>query len=486
MLCIEDLLKLELFQSLPASRLDWICERVQQVQLQSGELLVREGDPARGFFVLVTGSMGITVKSDGLEMPIGQHQAPGFFGEIPVLTDEPVPVTFRALTDCQVYELTDEDFRELMHACRDFERQIFRAVQRRMRGLESFLRNREKMAALGTLSAGLAHELNNPASALVRALKAVPEALVELQRMNLVYGQQQVDDAHTQEWLKARDAGYEVILHQPLDSVTLAEREEELLTWLENYGVQNAWKLSEPLASGGVESQTLDHLMERWRTNQTELRDMGLRWLALSFDVMEMIASGLRGAERISELIQSMKSYSYMDQGAQQLVDIHEGLESTLTLFSHKLKQGIEVRKRYDRFLPRIMVYGSELNQVWTNLIDNAIDAIDAIGETGILEIETLQSNSYIQVQITDSGAGISAELQSRIFEPFFTTKSVGKGSGLGLDVTRRIVENRHNGTLSLQSQPGRTTFCVCLPIERHTPEQTAVEPTSSSTDSPT
>jgi signal transduction histidine kinase len=301
--------------------------------------------------------------------------------------------------------------------------------------------------------------------------------------MNLVYGQQQVDDAHTQEWLKARDAGYEVILHQPLESVTLAEREEELLTWLENYGVQNAWKLSEPLASGGVESQTLDHLMERWRTNQTELRDMGLRWLALSFDVMEMIASGLRGAERISELIQSMKSYSYMDQGAQQLVDIHEGLESTLTLFSHKLKQGIEVRKRYDRLLPRIMVYGSELNQVWTNLIDNAIDAM---GETGILEIETLQSNSYIQVQIADSGAGISADLQSRIFEPFFTTKSVGKGSGLGLDVTRRIVENRHNGTLSLQSQPGRTTFCVCLPIERHTPEQTAVEPTSRSTDSPT
>jgi len=473
MLCIEDLLKLELFHSLPASRLDWICERVEEIQLSRGELLVREGDPPRGFFVMVTGSMGITVKSDGLEMPIGQHQAPSFFGEIPVLTDDPVPVTFRALTDSRVYELSAEDFRDLMHACRDFERQIFRAVLRRMRGLESFLRNREKMAALGTLSAGLAHELNNPAAALVRSLKAVPDALMELQRMNLVYGQQQVDDAHTQEWLNARDMGYEIILHQPLDAVTLAEREEELLGWLESYGVQNAWKLAEPLASGGVKPQTLDHLMERWRTSQTELYDMGLRWLALSFDVIEIIANGLRGAERISELIQSMKSYSYMDQGAQQLVDIHEGLEDTLQLFSHKLKQGVEVRKLYDHSLSRIMVYGSELNQVWTNLIDNAIDAMD---ETGILEIRTLQNNSYIQVQITDSGPGIPVELQSRVFEPFFTTKSVGKGSGLGLDVTRRIVENRHHGTINLQSQPGRTTFSICLPIQ----QQPAAHPTES------
>lgn len=462
MLCAENLLELELFRSLPASRLDWVCERVQEILLSSGDFLVREGDPPRGFFVLVAGSMGITVKSDGLSMPIGQHQAPSFFGEVPVLTDEPVSVTFQALSDSRIYELSGEDFRELMHACRAFESSIFRTVQQRMRGLESFLRNREKMAALGTLSAGLAHELNNPAAALLRALRTVPDALAELQRMNLVYGQRQVDEAHTQEWLEARDAGYEALLQQPLGMLALAEREEQLLDWLENYGVRDAWKLAEPLAAGGIEPQTLDRLMERWRNDQSEMREMGLRWLALSFDVMGAVGSGLRGAERISELIQSMKSYSYMDQGARQLVDIHEGLENTLRLLSYKLKSGVGVQKTYDRSLPRIMVYGSELNQVWTNVIDNAIDAMNG---AGTLEIKTTQHDSHVWVQITDSGAGIPAELQTRIFEPFFTTKAVGAGSGLGLDITRRIVENRHQGRLTLHSQPGRTTFCICLPI---------------------
>lgn len=462
MLCVEDLLSLELFRFLPPARLDWICERAQPCDLTIGEVLIKENDPPRGFFVLMSGRLAFTRRTNGIEMPVGQHEAPSFLGEIPILTDQPTLVTVRAITACRLYEISGEDFREVLHECRDFERQMFRAIYQRIRGLEAFIQNREKLAALGTLAAGLAHELNNPAAALVRALRNVPDALLELQRMNLVYGQRQVDEAHTQQWLQVRDRGYDLILNHPPDPIATRDREEQLLEWLEDYQVTQAWKLSEPLAVGGVEVETLNQLMERWRDDATELREMGLHWLALSFDVMEAIASGMRSAERISELVESMKSYSYLDQGAQQLIDVHEGIENTLRLFSAKLKEGIQIRRSYSPDVPRLLAYGSELNQAWTSLLDNAIDAM---GETGILEITTGYYKEAIQVHITDSGHGIPVELQTRIFEPFFTTKAVGRGSGLGLDLVRRVIENRHHGSVTCASQPGKTTFTVCLPL---------------------
>jgi signal transduction histidine kinase len=461
-LCVTDLARLEPFQYLPPQRLEWLCERAQALTLAMGETLVHEGDPGRGIFILVDGEINITRISEGNEIPIGKHVAPAFFGEIPVLTDEPTLVTVRGTVDCQLYEIAGDDFRALLHECRDFERTVFRIWQKRIRGLESFIRGREKMAALGTLAAGLAHELNNPAAALVRALRDLPDAIQELQRMNLVYGQRQVDEAHTLEWLNARDAGYDAILNDRVDLINLGEREEALLNWLEDYGVTQAWKLAEPLATAGVETETLEQLMHRWRDDPTELREMGLHWLALSFEVIAMTKHGLRGAERISELVKSMKSYSYLDQGVQQEVDIHQGIEDTIRLFSHKLKYGVEVERHYDPGLAKVLAYGSELNQVWTNLIDNAIDAMAG---KGVLEIHTQQQANHAKVEIIDNGPGIPPEIQSRLYEPFFTTKPVGQGSGLGLDTVRRIVENRHQGTITFESRPGRTCFTVCLPL---------------------
>ncbi|MBD2095547.1 cyclic nucleotide-binding domain-containing protein [Trichocoleus sp. FACHB-591] len=461
-LCIEDLLKLEAFQHLSQTRLEWVCDRTQTVMVQAGETLIQERDPHRGLFILVKGQMLITRRSEGTEIPLGRHQAPAFFGEVQVLTDEPAPVTLRAITDCHLHEIEASDFLTLLHECRTFERMVFRIVEQRLRGLESFIRGREKMAALGTLAAGLAHELNNPAAALVRALREMPPAILELQRMNLVYGKRQVDDAHTQQWLQTRDVGYDLILNNRVDAVTLSDRTEILENWLEDYGVSQAWKLAEPLAEGGVETETLDQLMVRWRDDPTELREIGLQWLSLSFEVISMIKHGLRGAERISELVQAMKSYSYLDQGTRQEVDVHQGLEDTLRLFAHKLKQGVQVKRCYDKQLPKLLVYGSELNQVWTNLIDNAIDAMNG---KGVLTITTQRKEHSVRVDIMDSGDGIPPEIQSRIFEPFFTTKAVGKGSGLGLEAVRRIVENRHQGTILVESQPGNTCFSICLPL---------------------
>jgi signal transduction histidine kinase len=479
MLCLEDLVNLDPFQQLSKERLEWMCDRAQIVELLAGEVLVHEGDLVDSLFILVKGKINLTRRSEEIEIPIGQHEAPSFFGEISILTDEPVLVTARAFTDCKLYEVQGEDFRKLLHECRDFERMVFRVVQHRLRKLESFIRGREKMAALGTLAAGLAHELNNPAAALVRSLGEMPCAILELQRMNLVYGQRNVEEAHTQQWLKVRDHGYDVILNNRLDPVTLSDRETVLLEWLEDYGVKQAWKLAEPLAEGGIETETLEKLIERWRNEDTELREMGLHWLSLSFEVISMIKHGLRASQRIFELVQAMKSYSYLDQGVQQEVNIHQGLEDTLRLFAHKLKPGIQVQRNYDQHLPKTFAYGSELNQVWTNLIDNAIDAMDG---KGLLEITTTQQsdwprgsavgepsrregNHFAHIDIIDSGRGIPLEIQTRIFEPFFTTKSVEHGSGLGLETVRRIVENRHHGTLSFESHPGRTCFTICLPL---------------------
>ena len=460
-LCTEELLKLELFQKLPEFRLQWICDRAQEIKIAKGEVLVREGDPHRGFFIQVSGTMGITRISNGIPMPIGQHRAPAFFGEIQILTGDLVPVTLQAFTDCRLYEITGEDFLTILHECREFEKSVFQTVENRLRGLESFIRNREKMAALGTLAAGLAHELNNPTAAVVRSLQDLIPAIVELERMNLVYGQRNVEESHTAQWLQIREDGYEFLLNNRLEPLTIMDREDELLDWLEDYGVKEAGKLVEPLAAANIQPALLDKLMSRWRDDPTELKDLGIRWLALSFDVMMMIKSGLRGAERVSELVQSMRSYSHLDRGAKQLVDVHQGIEDTLQLLSHKLKQGVTVKRVYSEDLPQIPAYGSELNQVWTNLIDNAIDAVDS---QGTLEIATVNKSDRIVVKIIDSGMGIPLEIQSRIYEPFFTTKSVGKGSGLGLDVVRRIVENRHRGAISLESEPGKTCFIVCLP----------------------
>ncbi len=470
MLCPDALLQLAPFRTLPAARLDWVCDRAEQIHLAPGQVLVREGEPSQGFFIQLSGRITVSRRSDGIDMPIGRHESPSFFGEIQALTEDLVPVTLTADIDTDLYRLPCRDFLEVLHSCREFERDIFRTVSERLRGLESFIRGREKMAALGTLTAGLAHELNNPAAALVRAFKDLQPAIIELERMNLVYGQQRADAAHTQQWLDLRDRGYAAIADPQNDPLAQSDREDTLTDWLETYGIEDTWKLAEPLAAGEVEPADLEPLVALWRDDPTELREMGLRWLALSFDVMRMIRNGLDGADRISKLVHSMKSYSYMDRAAQQKIDIHAGLEDTLRLFCFKLKHGTKVERHYDTDLPEILAFGSELNQVWTNLIDNAIDALETgtpSGDTPKISIRTRRHGDCLCIEIEDNGPGIPIELKARVLEPFYTTKPMGKGSGLGLDVVRRIVENRHGGSLTIESSPGRTCFAVSLPLEK-------------------
>ena len=470
MLCAESLSQMEPFKMLSLARLEWICNRAEKIELYPGEVLIKEGDPSKGFYIQVSGQITVSRLSKGVDMPIGRHESPSFFGEIQALTEDLVPVTLTADITTELYRLNCDDFLDLIHSCREFEKDIFRTVGKRLKGLESFIQNREKMAALGTLSAGLAHELNNPAAALVRVMKDIRPAVLELQRMNLVYGSKQIDEAHTQRWLDERDRAFEAINSPKNDPLAAGDREDALSDWLEDYGIKNAWELAEPLAAGEVSTDFLEDIMEPWHDDTTEMREMGIRWLSLSCDVMSMIKNGLDGAERISTLVQSMKSYSYMDRAAQQKINIHDGIEDTLRLFAFKLKYGIRVERTYKQDLPPIMAFGSELNQVWTNLIDNAIDAIgEGVPGNGspTIEVRTCEKNNRLLVEIEDNGPGIPPEVRSRILEPFFTTKPMGKGTGLGLDVVRRVVENRHGGSLMVTSEPGRTCFTIALPFSQ-------------------
>lgn len=246
MLCSESLLQIEPFEKLSFERLEWICDHAEHIHLTPGEVLVKEGDISQGFFIQPNGQITVSRLSNGIDMPVGRHEASSFFGEIQALTEDRVPVTLTADVDTDLYRLNCADFLDLIHSCREFEKDIFRTVGRRLRGLESFIQTREKMAALGTLSAGLAHELNNPAAALVRVMKDIKPAILELQRMNLVYGQAQPDEAHTKQWTDARDRGFEAIAYPDSDPLAQGDREDALTDWLENYGVKDAWKLAEP------------------------------------------------------------------------------------------------------------------------------------------------------------------------------------------------------------------------------------------------
>lgn len=462
MICIDDLRRLDLFASVSDERLQWVCDHVVLAHYQQGDIIVAQGEPPKGFFIHLEGEIDILRESEGHQMPIGKHIAPSFFGEVQIYTDEAVPITLKALTPCTLYLMKRDDFRQLMISTRQIEKRIFQTIQDRTRRLESFIRNREKMAALGTLAAGLAHELNNPAAALTRTMAKLHPKILQLQDMNLSYGKRNVDEDHTAQWRALRDKGFDFICQQRLSSKELAIREDGFLDWLEQQDIPDAWELAAALAASGLSSDDIEAVAARWQDDPTPMRYQGIQWLALSFEVLSMLVDGQRASQRITELVDAVRSYSHVDRDVQQEVDVHQGIEDTLKILHHKLKYGVEVTTQFDRNLPKIKAYGSELNQVWTNLLDNAIDAMAG---QGVIDIYTHREGEHVCVHITDHGPGIPEAIQARVFESFFTTKEVGKGTGLGLDITRRIVENRHRGSIDLTSTPGKTTFFVRLPI---------------------
>ncbi len=451
-----------LFEGCSSEQIDFVCDNLEPMRLAKGDYLVRENEPGRGFFILLEGEISVLKIMQGTPMVVGRHEPGNFFGEIQILADSLTPVALRASADCILAKWDEAGFRRLLSFSRAVEKRIFQKISERLQGLANFVRTQEKMASLGTLAAGLAHELNNPAASLVRTLESLHPKILELQDMNLEYGRVEQSAAQTERWQKLRETGFNQIMQQPLKSREVLRREERFTDWLETLQVPKAYDLAGPLAESGLEIEQITTLSDHWRDDPTPMRYQGIQWLAMSFEVLTMVRDGSDAAKRISELVKSVKSYAYMDQAPQQFVDVHDGLESTLTMLKHQWKYGVKIIREYSEELPAIPVFGSQLNQVWTNIMTNAFEAMD--GE-GTLTIRTYQEGHHVVVAIIDDGPGIPSEIQSRIFDPFFTTKEVGKGTGLGLDIAYRIVTNRHHGYLHCNSQPGATRFETGLPV---------------------
>ncbi|MCC0179208.1 cyclic nucleotide-binding domain-containing protein [Waterburya agarophytonicola K14] len=429
------------------------------IKLQPSQILFTEGDIANCFYIVLDGQIKITKQLGAEKIVVTIHRRGEFTGDLSTLTGGISQATASSIDVSRVIQF--DDFKELLKNCPNSIDLFVPTLAERSKELEIKLRQQEKLAALGKLSAGLAHELNNPAAAGRRAAKQLGNAIASLQKNMLSLRGKQFSAHHRQllqelQHQAIQQADREHFL-SPLEQSDL---EDELADWLESRGVENAWQLSSSLAYGGIKSSQLEKLATEM---ESQAFSEAVIWLEATLTMNGLVNEVEQSTSRISDLVGAIKNYSYMDRSAIQEVDLHEGLNNTIKILHHKLKYGVTVNKQYGKNIPRLSVYGGELNQVWTNLIDNAIDGMDGKGE---LTIRTALEDNCVLVEIMDNGAGIPPEIQARIFEPFFTSKGVGKGSGLGLDISRRIIVQQHQGNLRFESQAGKTIFQVRLPLK--------------------
>ena len=447
----DDVRRIEAFSRLGDERLQWLIDNSETIALQQGDVLFKNGDRAEYMYVLLEGS--VRVQSDKGETVFEVH-APDIFGVLPNSRMDVFNGTGYSLAQTRIMALHKLLFFEMIDRMPALGPKLAELMSDRIRDQTTRAQQREKMVSLGKLSAGLAHELNNPAAAVRRTavslrsrLEQLPEQLVSA-----------ADPALNATWLEQLQALLAAAQPSPLSTLARSEREDALLDWLETQGLDNAWQFAETLVEAGIDETLLEQYTAPWPT------PAGLQWLEFYLAVRSMLQDIESAAERISGLVGSIKSYTHMDRAAdKQATDIRAGLDNTLAMLGHKLKaKNIGLEKDYPDDLPQVPAYPGELNQVWTNLIDNAVDAMD---EGGKLVILIKQQEAHVAVHIIDSGPGIPEQLRQRIFEPFFTTKGVGEGTGLGLDIAHNIIRKQHRGEIRLDSRPGHTEFTVTLPL---------------------
>ena len=459
---IEQLREVDLFEGLSEEELERWVQAARMRDLAPGTPVSEQGKPSPAFHLVLSGSLeAFQIDAEGRAEPVGEHRAPTWVGAIAVLTGGVSNVRMVAVGEVTIAAVEPDEFIELALAQRPVFERVMAQVRPVVSRITAFESDRERLAGLGTMAAGLAHELNNPASAARRAAADLAEALGVLASTIGHFVESGVTREEAQQLVELqRQALSQCAAHSVLEALDAADAEDELREAIEDLGVEEAWKLAEPLALAGVDAAWLKRVSELAGAATTP----ALQWVAASLTAQNLAAELTESTGRMSALVGAVKQYAYMDRGELVETDIHEGLETTLAVLGHKLKHTrIELVRDYDRTLPKLMINGGELNQVWTNLLDNAIQAL---GETGTITISTSREGPCVRVDIGDDGPGIEPAVRERIFEPFYTTKDVGQGTGLGLDTARRIIRDRNRGSIDVSSEPGRTVFHVRLPVQ--------------------
>ena len=455
----EFLRRLPIFGQLADEHLSKVCEIAEPAAIKAGDLLVEEGSPGDALYIIVDGEFEVTKRAGKGEVVMATRHSGDMIGEMSLLEQAPRVASVRALRNSRVLAISRDAFYNLLSGNPSAVLSILRTFIERLRSTETLLVQNDKLASLGTLAAGLAHELNNPAAAVRRSADQLREVLGQWQRVSIDLDRLIFNDAQAAKLAELRDE-MEVRASSTLvlDPLARSDREGELQDYLEARGVEDAWESAPVLVSFGWDSAELEASLAPFTEEQIPVI---IPWLSSGSSAYGLLNEVRSSAERISEIVKSVKTYSFLDQAPVQQVDIHEGLENTLVMLRHNLKAGVTVHREYDPGLPQIEGYGSELNQVWTNIIDNAISAM---GGQGDLTIKTHTQGTNAIIEITDSGPGIPPDVQGRIFEPFFTTKGPGVGTGLGLHIVYNIVVDKHHGHIKVMSRPGNTCFQVTLP----------------------
>jgi signal transduction histidine kinase len=461
---VDDLRSLGIFEGLTDEQLAELVEGGSEVRIEPGVELFREGEHAEFWWVLLDGAIDLIRHVGREETVVARMDVPGrWAGGFRAWDDHGVYLaTGRGVTAGRVLRVPAEVLRERSNAWFPFGGHLIEGLYHTARSVESTARQRASLVTLGTLAAGLAHEINNPASAATRAVDALETACARLLSSlgRLAHGQLSADQ------FAALDALRGEIQPRATDPDPLvrADREQALSSWLTRHGIEREWTIALPLAAAGVDLAWCERAATVLEGSALE---PGLEWVASTFSVTTLLGEVKESTRRISELVAAVRSYSQMDRASMQHTDVTDGLDSTLAMLGHKLRDGVTVVRDYSADVPRIEAYAGELNQVWSNLIDNAVDAMDG---TGTLRVATRVEGDSVVVEIGDTGPGMPPHVAARAFEAFYTTKDVGKGTGLGLDIARRIVVERHGGTITIDSRPGETVLRVRIPIQPHSP----------------
>ena len=451
-----ELRRVPAFADLPDDQIAWFLGHAQETALAAGDTYARQGDPADWMFVLLDGQFQWRGEFGG-ETVVLSAKPGDVTGVLPFSRMKQFTVTGRALSAGRLLKFPASLFPELVQKMPELTTRLVGMMSDRIREGTRIEQQRERLASLGKLSAGLAHELNNPASAAKRATSQLRDILKRIRDASLELGRRDLNSAQKLE-IERLEASLTQPNVPPPDALTISDLEDRLDSLLRSHGQNDLWQLSAGLARRNIPPEVLESL---FNSLDADTARAALVRIAASVEVSSLLNEIESSTSRISDLVRAIKEYTYMDQAPVQNVDIVRSLETTLTILNHKLKQGVVVQRDYQRVPLLVNSFGSELNQVWTNIIDNAIDAMGGKGE---LRVRTYRDDNCVVVEIGDNGSGISPEVQPHIFEPFFTTKGVGEGTGLGLDTVKRIVR-KHRGNIQVISKPGDTRFQVWLPL---------------------